>query len=125
MSAAELLAERPRETAADDTTLSLVVIDHDGQQYRLDALEGWRVMEVIRDWGVPIKAECGGACACGTCHVYVEDSWLDRLIPPTDEEEDQLDLVAGLEPNSRLSCQILMRRDLDGLVVRLGPGSES
>jgi 2Fe-2S ferredoxin len=121
MESLDLVADRPVE--AD--TLSLVVIDHAGVRHTLEALEGWRVMEVIRDWGVPIKAECGGACACGTCHVHVDEAWLDRLVPPTEEEEDQLDLASGVEPTSRLSCQILMRPDLDGLVVRLAPGSEA
>jgi ferredoxin, 2Fe-2S len=125
MDAAELLAERPTEDTPTDAALSLVVIDQTGVSHRLEALEGWRVMEVIRDWGVPIKAECGGACACGTCHVYVDDAWLDRLVPPSEEEEAQLDVAPGVEANSRLSCQILMRPDLDGLVVRLAPGSEA
>lgn len=110
--------------AADDAALTLVVVDHHGIEHTLQALEGWRVMEVIRDWDVPIKAECGGACACGTCHVYVDEDWLARLVPPTSEEEDQLDTAAGVEHNSRLSCQILMRPDLDGLRVRLAPGTE-
>jgi ferredoxin, 2Fe-2S len=132
MSSVDLIADRPvgqQPPAADsradvETTLRLVVIDHAGDEHTLESLEGWRVMEVIRDWGVPIKAECGGACACGTCHVYVDEAWLDRLIPPTAEEEAQLDHVAGIEPSSRLSCQLLMRPDLDGLKVRLAPGSE-
>jgi 2Fe-2S ferredoxin len=110
--------------AAEQETISLIVVDHAGVEHRLEALEGWRVMEVIRDWGVPIKAECGGACACGTCHVHVDEAWLDRLIPPAAEEEDQLDVAAGVEPTSRLSCQLLMRPDLDGLRVRLAPGTE-
>jgi ferredoxin, 2Fe-2S len=130
MDAGILTAPRPEERQssgpdeATETGLRLVVVDQAGTEHSLEALEGWRVMEVIRDWGVPIKAECGGACACGTCHVYVDEAWLDRLIPPTREEEEQLDLAAGVEPNSRLSCQILMRPDLDGLKVRLAPGSE-
>lgn len=118
-------APRVDAVAADEQTLSLLVVDHAGVEHRLEALEGWRVMEVIRDWGVAIKAECGGACACGTCHVYVDDAWLDRLVPPDADEEDQLDLAAGVEATSRLSCQILMRPDLDGLRVRLAPGSEA
>src|SRR3954465_8756841 len=96
----------------------------DGSSYRLEALEGWRVMEGIRDWGLPIKAECGGACACATCHVYVDPEWVGRLNEPTEEEQDQLDMALAVEPNSRLSCQILMRADLDGLKVHLAPGSE-
>ena len=100
------------------------VIDHQGIRHTLEALEGWRVMEIIRDWGVGIRAECGGACACATCHVHVAPEWLDRLIPPSGEEEDRLDEAPGLCATSRLSCQILMRADLDGLTDTLAPGSE-
>jgi len=95
----------------------------DGQSVSLEALEGFRVMEVIRDWafesGIGIVAECGGACACGTCHVYVDADWLPKLVAPQDEEEDQLDLTPKVESNSRLSCQILMSEELDGLKVTL------
>lgn len=120
------VAERIRqdEVEADQDTLTLTVVTPDGAEHRLAALEGWRVMEVIRDWGLPMKAECGGSCACGTCQVYVDEAWLDRLIPPTAEEEDQLDVACNVEPNSRLSCQILMRPDLDGLRVLIAPGCE-
>ena len=52
--------------------MKLIVTDHDGNVHELEALEGWRVMEVIRDWGLDIKAECGGACACAACHVFVD-----------------------------------------------------
>ena len=68
----------------------LLVVDHSGHEHTLPALEGWRVMEVIRDWGVPLKATCGGACACASCHVYVDDHWVSRLAPPSTEEEDRL-----------------------------------
>jgi len=105
--------------------MHLFVVDHAGIEHKLEALEGWRVMEVIRDWGVGVKAECGGACACATCHVYVDDEWTARLTPPTDEETDKLDEALLVEPNSRLSCQILMRPEFDGLRVRLAPGSEA
>lgn len=97
----------------------LHVTDQDGQDHELEALEGWRVMEVIRDWGLNIKAECGGACACATCHVFVDPEWADKLYPATDEEEDMLDSVADIRPTSRLSCQLLMSEDLDGLKVTL------
>lgn len=119
--------QMPREAgeqADEDRILKLRVIDHAGQEHLLDGLDGWRVMEIIRDWGVGIKAECGGACACGSCHVYVDPAWLDQLPPPSDEEIDQLDQIYESETNSRLSCQILMRPELDGLTVRLAPGSE-
>lgn len=104
---------------------TLVVIDRDGGRHTVEGLDGWRVMEIIRDQGLPIKAECGGACACGTCHVYVDDAWLGKLFPMTAEEDDRLAEDAfEVGPNSRLSCQILMSAELDGLVVRLAPGTE-
>ena len=102
----------------------LLVVDHQGREHALSALEGWRVMEVIRDWGISLKAACGGACACASCHVYVDEPWIERLQPPTAEEEDRLDEALAVEPSSRLSCQILMSSGISGLKVRLAPGSE-
>ncbi len=105
-------------------TLTLYVTDREGIRYTLDGLEGWRVMEVIRDNGLPIKAECGGACACATCHVYVRAEWMDKVIAPTDEEIARLDDAFCVEDNSRLSCQILMSEALDGLEVTLAPAAD-
>lgn len=99
----------------------LNVTTPDGECHALEALEGWRVMEVIRDWGLPILAECGGACACATCHVYVDEAWLDKLPPRSEEEEEKLDEAFDVRDNSRLSCQILMSDDLDGLHVTIAP----
>lgn len=96
----------------------------DGIDHTLEALPGWRAMEVIRDHGLPIKAECGGACACATCHVYVDPAWTNRLVAPTDEEEDMLDEAFEVKENSRLSCQILMSPALSGLHLTLAPGTE-
>lgn len=104
--------------------MQIIVTDHDGQIHNLDAIDGWRVMEIIRDHGLPIKAECGGCASCATCHVYVAESWLSKLVPMSDEEQDLLDTAPDVRDNSRLSCQILMRDDLDGLEVALAPGSE-
>lgn len=102
----------------------IYVTDFDGVEHKLEAIEGWRVMEIIRDYGLPIKAECGGACLCGTCHVYVDPAWLGRLYPKTDDENDRLmEDAVGVEDNSRLSCQILMSEALDGLRVIMAPGS--
>ena len=82
-------------------------------------------MEIIRDWGLPIKAECGGACACATCHVYVAPEWTDRLPAMHQDEQDMLDGAFEVhEERSRLSCQILMTEELDGLELTLAPGSE-
>lgn len=105
--------------------MRVLVTDREGVEHELEALEGWRVMEVIRDWGLDIKAECGGACSCATCAVYVDPEWLDKLYPPTEEEEAMLDTVPDVETNSRLSCQILMSDALDGLKVTLSPSSKN
>jgi ferredoxin, 2Fe-2S len=95
----------------------------DGTVHRLEALEGWRVMEVIRDWGLPIKAECGGACACATCHVWVGKDWIEKLTPPTNEELEMLDGAFQVDDRSRLCCQIIMTPELDGLTLELAPES--
>ena len=104
--------------------MHVFVIDRRGREHRLEADVGWRVMEVIRDWGLPIRAECGGAGACATCHVHVDPDWIGRLAPPDDEELARLDEAPGVDGTSRLSCQILTSDELDGLRVALAPGSE-
>jgi ferredoxin, 2Fe-2S len=108
----------------DPKEIVLLVVDQTGREHALPALEGWRVMEVMRDWGISVKASCGGACACASCHVYVDEPWVERLAPPSAEEEDRLDEAFVVDPTSRLSCQILMSPHISGLKVRLAPGSE-
>lgn len=105
--------------------MNIIVTDHDGVEHMLEALDGWRVMEIIRDHDLPIKAECGGACSCATCHVYVDPEWLPKLAEMREDEEDMLDGAFDIEENSRLSCQIIMSPELDGLKVTLAPGSEA
>ena len=107
-----------------ENEIVLFVIDHHGREHALPALDGWRAMEVIRDWGVEVAAECGGAGLCSTCHVYVDEPWLDRLDPPSIDELSRLDETAAVEPASRLSCQILVSSKTNGLRLRLAPGSE-
>lgn len=97
------------------------VTDYDGTSHRLEGLEGWRLMEVIRDNGLPIKAECGGACACATCHVYVAENWVDKLAEKTADEELSLDDAMMVQDNSRLSCQIILTPEHEGLEVTLAP----
>ncbi len=104
--------------------MKVYVTDQNGEEHKLDGLEGWRLMEVIRDHQLPIKAECGGACICATCHVYVDDKWARKLHPATDEEIDQLDNAFEVQDNSRLSCQIILNEEMDGLRVTLAPGTE-
>lgn len=107
-----------------DAELFIKVTDQDGAKHRLPALAGWRVMEIIRDNELPIKAECGGCCSCATCHVYVAPEWVDKIAPAGEEEIEMLDEAFEVEDNSRLSCQILMHEDLNGLEVTLAPGTE-
>ncbi len=108
-----------------DQEISINVKTPDGQVHNIPALDGWTVMEIIRDSGLPIKAECGGAMACATCHVYVDAQWLGKLTPPRDDERDMiLDNAMLPQDNSRLSCQIVMRDDLDGLCLSLAPNPD-
>jgi ferredoxin, 2Fe-2S len=104
--------------------MKIVLTDLEGKIHALDAVEGWRVMEIIRDHGFPMKAECGGACACATCHVYVAQKWLHKIVPANSEEESMLDEAFDLRVNSRLSCQIIMSKELDGLEVLLAKNSD-
>jgi 2Fe-2S ferredoxin len=115
------LEDSSREAVEDE--IVLLVVDRQGREHALPALEGFRVMEVIRDWGIELRASCGGACACATCHVYVDEPWVAKLPVPTAEEEDRLDDAVELAPTSRLCCQILMSRDISGLRVRIAPGT--
>lgn len=100
------------------------VKDRSGNTHELSGPEGFRVMEVIKDHEIPIKAECGGCCSCATCHVYVLNEWKDKLHPPSDEENEMLDEAFFVEDNSRLSCQILMSQELDGLEVEIAPSDD-
>ncbi|MBI1300592.1 MAG: 2Fe-2S iron-sulfur cluster binding domain-containing protein [Alphaproteobacteria bacterium] len=101
--------------------MKIIVTDRSGTEHFLDAVEGWRVMEVIRDHGLPLKAECGGACACATCHVYVDYAWLNKIPEKSKDEEEMLDEAFDLQENSRLSCQIILDEILDGLKLTLAP----
>jgi 2Fe-2S ferredoxin len=95
------------------------LIDKEGVSHILDAVEGWRIMEIIREHGFDVGGLCGGACACATCHVEVDGAWAAKLVPANDDEEAMLDEVPVAGPSSRLSCQIIYSDALSGLTVRL------
>ncbi len=98
----------------------LTVVAFDGTRFEIDAESGSTVMENAVKNGVPgIEAECGGACACATCHVYVDDAWTEKVGFPDVMEEDMLDFAFEPKPVSRLSCQIKMSDELDGVVVHV------
>ena len=92
----------------------------DGTAQVVDATPGTTVMEAAKLNAVPgIDAECGGACACATCHVYVDDAWRGKTGKPSAMEEDMLDFAFDVQDSSRLSCQIKVTPELDGLVLRV------
>ena len=96
----------------------ITYIEHGGTEHVVDVPNGLTVMEGARDNGIPgIEADCGGACACSTCHVYVHPDWVDKLPEKDAMEEDMLDFAYDVRPTSRLSCQIRVSDDLDGLTV--------
>jgi len=98
----------------------ITYIEHNGTEHVVDAEPGMTVMEAAVKNSVPgIEAECGGACACATCHVYVDPAWKGKLGDREDMEEDMLDFAFEVEDNSRLSCQIKVTAELDGLVVKV------
>ena len=98
----------------------ITYIQPDGTQSVVEVENGMSVMEgAIRNMVRGIEAECGGACACATCHVYVEEAWREQVGGPSEMEEDMLDFAFDQRPGSRLSCQIEVADALDGLVVRI------
>lgn len=96
----------------------IVFIDHDGRRREVDVHDGLSVMEGAVANRIPgIDGDCGGACACGTCHVYVDPDWIDRLAPPKELENKMLKMTFEPRANSRLACQIMVEPCLDGLTV--------
>lgn len=98
----------------------ITYIEHDGTEHPQEVEDGLSVMEGAVNNAVPgIDADCGGACACATCHVYVDAAWVEKTGSRSQEEEDMLDFAHDVQENSRLSCQIKVSPALDGLVVRM------
>ena len=93
-------------------------IEHNGNEHTVDVQNGLTVMEGAVQNDIPgIDADCGGGMACATCHVYVKEEWLDKLPTKEDGEEDMLDMAFEPKKNSRLSCQLVVSDELDGLTV--------
>jgi len=99
----------------------ITYIEHSGKQHVVNVPNGLTVMEGARDNGIPgIEADCGGACACSTCHVYVDPAWIDKLPAREAMEEDMLEFALEPDPvRSRLTCQLKVSDALDGLVVQM------
>lgn len=102
----------------------ITFIDPAGEQRTVQAEPGSTVMEAAIRNDIPgIDAECGGACSCATCHVYVDQPWFEDLPAPSEDEEDLLYSTLDQKPTSRLSCQILLSDELDGLSVTIAPSA--
>ena len=113
------------ETRKDDEMTTITFRSWNGKTRTIEAENGLSLMEVATRNGVPgIDAECSGGCSCATCHVYVEERFLDKVGQPSDAETEMLEFARDLRPNSRLSCQITVVDALEGLVVQT-PQSQS
>ena len=103
----------------------ITYIEHNGTNHTVDVQNGLTVMEGAVQNNIPgIDADCGGSMACATCHVYVKEDWFDKINKKNEGEDDMLDQAFEPKKNSRLSCQIIVSDDLDGLVVDM-PGKQT
>ncbi|WP_458790690.1 2Fe-2S iron-sulfur cluster-binding protein [Yoonia sp. MH D7] len=103
----------------------ITFIEADGKSIEATAEPGMTVMQVAVNAGIAaIAAECGGACACGTCHCYINKEWFDKIMPAKEDETDMLDFVIDPTETSRLSCQIEVTPDMDGIIINI-PASQT
>tara|TARA_B100001540_G_C15612339_1_gene553691 strand:+ start:16 stop:324 length:309 start_codon:yes stop_codon:yes gene_type:complete len=101
--------------------MKIIVTNREGDKQIFEGDNSSTLMEIIRDEGVDIEAACGGCCACATCHVYIDDKWINKLKPKDEDEESMLDQAFDVRTNSRLSCQIKLTDDLDGIELEIAP----
>ena len=99
--------------------MKIKVIDRDGNKHELEGDSNSTLMEILRDADLDIEAACGGCCACATCHVYINDQWLEKISPKDDDEESMLDQAFDVRNTSRLSCQISLSDELDGIELEI------
>lgn len=97
------------------------VTTREGATETLEGVDGWRLMELLRDYKMGVEGICGGQADCASCHIYVDPGWAGRLPEPGGEEEDKLDELPSLAETSRLSCQIIWGEELDGLTFTVAP----
>jgi 2Fe-2S ferredoxin len=98
----------------------ITFIEHSGQQHSVEAEVGQSVMQVAMNNMVPgIIADCGGNCSCATCHVYINGDWASHVTPPAEDEKAMLECALHTRDTSRLSCQVAVTPELDGMIVRL------
>ena len=99
----------------------LIITDRSGKKSEIEYDSNFTLMEALRDNGYDIEAACGGCCACATCHVYIDAKWINKLKNMNDDEESMLDQAFDVKNNSRLSCQIDLSEELDGLEIEIAP----
>ena len=99
----------------------LTITDRSGKKSEIEYDSNFTLMEILRDNGYDIEASCGGCCACATCHVYIDEKWTNKLNNIDDDEESMLDQAFDVKKNSRLSCQINLSEELDGLEIEIAP----
>ncbi|MCW1382483.1 2Fe-2S iron-sulfur cluster-binding protein [Novosphingobium sp. KCTC 2891] len=99
--------------------VKVTFVTAEGQRVETRGEEGQRLLELGQNAGMALEGTCEGQMACSTCHVVIAAEWFDRLPPAVEDEEDMLDLAAGVTRTSRLSCQVVLTADLDGLEVRI------
>ena len=99
----------------------LIITDRSGKKSEIEYDSNFTLMEILRDNGYDIEASCGGCCACATCHVYIDEKWTNKLKNMDDDEESMLDQAFDVKNNSRLSCQIDLSEELDGLEIEIAP----
>ena len=97
------------------------VTTRESEKHKLEGVDGWRLMELLRDSMMGVEGICGGQLDCASCHIYVDPDWVGRLPAPRDEEEAKLDELPDWEENSRLSCQIIWSDELNGLTLTVAP----
>ena len=99
----------------------LVIVDGQGREHRVDGRVGVSVMETLREFEYGVAAICGGMCSCATCHVWVDEAWVERLPPRQGDEVEMLRELTSFRPTSRLSCQVQFTEALSGLRVEVAP----
>ena len=99
----------------------LIITDRSGKKSEIEYDSNFTLMETLRDKGYDIEASCGGCCACATCHVYIDEKWTNKLKNMDDDEESMLDQAFDVKNNSRLSCQIDLSEEFDGLEIEIAP----
>lgn len=100
--------------------VQIIYVEHDGTRHAVEAESGNSLMQIAVDNLIPgIDADCGGECSCATCHVMVQEDWIEKVGPPGEMEESMLDLNPERQSNSRLSCQVTASDELSGLIVSM------